>query len=273
MSLLIDGYNLLHVTGIVGSKIGPATFQRARNALLNFLAAALDETERTSTTIVFDGRDAPPGLPKHLSHAGMTVRYAPRHLEADDVIEELIAADHSPRRLVVVSSDHRLQRAAQRRKAQAVDSHIWYGELVRRRATGGGEPQAPARPAGPLTEGEVARWLAEFGDISVDAVRQELREAEAAAAKTPSEAKGESGKEKDAGDAKDQAKPAGTGDPGAKKRAKRRRRGKPGSGKDRVENPFPPGYAEDIMRELRESEGSLNPFPPGYGEEELDEED
>jgi len=48
------------------------------------------------------------------------------------VLEELIEAEADPRHLTVVSSDHRIQRAARRRKAIFVDSDAWLGELRRR---------------------------------------------------------------------------------------------------------------------------------------------
>jgi len=64
MSLLIDGYNLLHVTGIIGRGVGPGTLQRGRLALVNFVAESLDPEELPHTTIVFDAHDAPAGLPK-----------------------------------------------------------------------------------------------------------------------------------------------------------------------------------------------------------------
>jgi predicted RNA-binding protein with PIN domain len=162
MSLLIDGYNLLNATGLAGAEPGPATLERSRLALLDFLAAVLDDEERAATTIVFDGRNAPPGLPKQWEHAGITVRFAPRHAEADELLEELIAANTAPRRLTVVSSDHRLHRAARRRRAAAVDSDKWYAERVRRRRSGAA-PRDSGKAEPSLSPAEVKAWLREFG--------------------------------------------------------------------------------------------------------------
>ena len=133
MSLLIDGYNLLHVVGILGRGVGPKGLERSRQALLNFLAESLAAEEIPQTTVVFDAADAPAGMPRVLEHRGLTVRFAAGYEDADSLIEELIRADSAPRRLVVVSSDHRLQRAARRRRATAMDSDAWYAEVVRRR--------------------------------------------------------------------------------------------------------------------------------------------
>ncbi len=59
MSLLIDGYNLMHAAGILGRGSGPGSLQRSRLALLNFLAESLDPREVPRTTVVFDAHDAP----------------------------------------------------------------------------------------------------------------------------------------------------------------------------------------------------------------------
>jgi predicted RNA-binding protein with PIN domain len=167
MHLLIDGYNLLHATGIVGRGVGPGSLERSRLALLNFLAASVDPSELPHTTVVFDAREAPPGLPRVVEHRGISVRFAPRDESADDLIGELIRAESAPRRLVVVSSDHAIQRAARRRRAKAVDSDVWYAELIRaRRERLASADGAPARPAVPLLEEDANYWLREFGGES-----------------------------------------------------------------------------------------------------------
>jgi uncharacterized protein len=165
MPLIIDGYNLLYVTGIVGDPSGQGgTFQRSREALLNLLAASIPAAELGQTTIVFDAADAPPGLPRTVTHRGMTVRYASDYTNADELIEQLIAAHHAPRGLVVVSSDHRIQRAAKRRRAAFVDSDRWYAELWQKRieterAAGHDEPDKPAMH---LTAAEIEYWVKKF---------------------------------------------------------------------------------------------------------------
>src|SRR5262245_4263994 len=114
MALVIDGYNFLHASGILGRGVGPGSLERSRSALLNFLAESLDARELGRTTVVFDAREAPPGLPRVVQHRGITVRFADPGSDADGVIEDLIRANSTPRKLVIVSSDHRLHRAARR---------------------------------------------------------------------------------------------------------------------------------------------------------------
>ena len=62
MTLIIDGYNLLHASGILGRGIGPGSLERSHGALLNFLAESLDASQLERTIVVFDARQAPPGL-------------------------------------------------------------------------------------------------------------------------------------------------------------------------------------------------------------------
>jgi uncharacterized protein len=150
---------------------GARGLERSRQALLSFLAASIEPEELPRTIVVFDAQDAPPGLPRAFQYKGLAVRFAPRHGDADTLIEELIRLDTTPRRLTVVSSDHRLQRAAKRRRAQAVDSDVWYAQVIerrrRQREQAAGEATAPQPPAVPLLEEDVEYWLRQFGEPRV----------------------------------------------------------------------------------------------------------
>jgi hypothetical protein len=156
----------------------------------------------------------------------MTVHYATEYGSADALIELLISKHSSPRRLTVVSSDHRLHRAARRRRATAVDSDIWYAALVeRRRERNLPSPAPTAKPEVPLSPDQVEYWLNAFGtntaallDSSTDGMPTRRKPA----ADDPSHAEpSENGVADDtpAGDAKRELPPF---------------------------NPFPPGYAEDV---------------------------
>ena len=56
MSLLIDGYNLLHVTGIFGEGPAARSLESSRHALLGFLAKHA-VADHTAVTIVFDAKE------------------------------------------------------------------------------------------------------------------------------------------------------------------------------------------------------------------------
>ncbi len=167
MPTIIDGYNLLGAVGIVGRGVGPGGLERSRLGLLNFLAESLEPGELPRTTVVFDAQNAPPGLPRVVKHRGITVRFAAEYEDADSLIEELIRTESAPRRLTVVSSDHRIQRAARRRKARPVDSDVWYAEVVRARGQRKQTAKSSsARPSVPLLQEDVEYWIRQFGGRS-----------------------------------------------------------------------------------------------------------
>ncbi len=96
----------------------------------------------------------------------MTVRYASEYRDADALIEQLIEEHHAPRSLLVVSSDHRIQRAARRRRASFIDSDRWYSALWQKRiaaAQAAGKPQFD-KPLAQLTAEEVEYWVRKFVD-------------------------------------------------------------------------------------------------------------
>jgi predicted RNA-binding protein with PIN domain len=164
MTLLIDGYNLLHASGLLGRGRGRGVLESARQALLNFLANSLPEAEVPRTTVVFDAHEAPWGSLRRSNIAGISVIFGSSELDADSVIEQLILEDSSPKRLTVVSSDHRLHRAAKKRKATPVDSDIWFRDVIRARAARQQpDPDVVIKPDGPFTEGEVDYWLKHLG--------------------------------------------------------------------------------------------------------------
>src|SRR5205085_695223 len=111
MPFIIDGYNLLHAMGVLGGPVGPNQLAKARAGLLGLIASV---HVADPATVVFDARRAPPGVDNEAVHGPVKVEFATNE-EADDRIEWLIAHDPTPKRLAVVSDDHRLQQAARRR--------------------------------------------------------------------------------------------------------------------------------------------------------------
>ncbi len=211
----------------------------------------LTADELAGTTIVFDASHAPPGLPREDSHRGIVVLFAKDYAEADDLIEELISRDHAPRKLFVISSDHRLHRAARRRRATPIDSEVWIAELERR----SGKSRRLMPPGKPTAApGETDSWLAEFADVDVEAIEAEI---------DPRQRKSEPATDADA--------------PSAKSKPPTKR--PPPPLKDGVDeqhlrdaaNPFPADFAADIEGEDAGELDAMNPFPPGYGENLLDE--
>lgn len=172
--LIVDGYNLMHAAGLAREKYGPGDLARKRNELLFKLAQRLTSQEKQRCTVVFDAIDAPPNLARRFKHGEMTVLFAEPGQEADDVIEVLIQKHSVPRRLTVVSSDHRLQTAIRRRRGTAIDSEIF----LKRLEASHREMNAPI-PAGQPSkrpESELEFWLQEFNTIQPEQLSKEIDE-------------------------------------------------------------------------------------------------
>jgi len=158
MTLIIDGYNFLHASGVFGAERGPRGFESSRLALLDMLCDLLGDRV-TDTLVVFDAARAPDGLPGRLVHRGIRVWFAREYPDADTLIEELVEDDPAPASLVVVSSDRRLQVAARRRRAKAVSCEEWLADAraARRRA----HRAADEKPGTP-TPADVEYWKKYF---------------------------------------------------------------------------------------------------------------
>jgi predicted RNA-binding protein with PIN domain len=159
MKILVDGYNLLHASGIFGGVRGAGGFEASRRALVDEIAR-LTGPAAPGVTVIFDAADAPPGLPDRYQHAGIDVRFARHHASADALIEELIADHDAPTALTVVSSDNRVIAAARRRRAKPVASQDWLVGL--RAADRAAADAGDAKPPEPGAEG-AGYWKDYFG--------------------------------------------------------------------------------------------------------------
>ena len=159
MTTIIDGYNLLHASGVFGEERGARGFEQSRQALLDMLVGLLGP-EAATTIVVFDAARAPDGLPARYVHGGIRVWFAREYPDADSLIEELVAVDTAPGHLVVVSSDRRLQVAARRRRAKAVACDEWLATAreTQRRS----RDPADDKPPEPGPD-DVAFWRRQFG--------------------------------------------------------------------------------------------------------------
>lgn len=127
--LLIDGYNLLHAAGLGRRRFAKGGLELARRKLLLKLAAEMADDVCRDSVVVFDaGPDAESRQNSDEAAAAgeagwpFAVVYSVKTLSADDEIERLLGTHSSPRQVLVISSDHRLHKAAARRGAQALDS-------------------------------------------------------------------------------------------------------------------------------------------------------
>ncbi len=233
MAILIDGYNLLHAAGIIPRDVGRGTLQRARQALLNWLVSSLEPHQVRETIVVFDAANPPPGRPRQFEHQGLTVLFSTEHENADAMLEDLIRQSSVPKRLVVVSSDHRVQRAAKRRRAKAIDSDVWYFGLREQQHVEALQPLPQAKPAAPLSAAEVQHWLDEFSELIDD-----LEQFDGVAGAPTPEAR-----------ATRPRHPAATTEPPHDELPEPMAGATPvrDTSDSDLANPFPPGYGEDLL--------------------------
>lgn len=169
--LLIDGYNVIAPTVPPSHQSDERWLQRERSRLIDRLAKQLDESIRRRTCVVFDAAHPPPDQSDRYSVADIEVRFAVGYPEADDLIEELIAAHSAPKQLAVVSSDRRIQTAASRRGCTSFESDPWLDQLLDGKVqlaveldsgAGQGSGEKSEKPRS-LSAEETQRWLDEFG--------------------------------------------------------------------------------------------------------------
>ena len=154
-NLFIDGYNLMHAAGLARQTYGPGDLERARDRLLAQLKNLLDLAERRKTVVVFDAKESPGFLGSRITRHELTVVFPDRGVEADSVLEQLIREHTAPTRLKVVSSDHRIQVAAKRRKALPIDSDRFLARLEHRDTI----DRTPEKPSpGAISPDELAHW-------------------------------------------------------------------------------------------------------------------
>ncbi|MFK7736849.1 MAG: NYN domain-containing protein [Pirellulaceae bacterium] len=183
--ILIDGYNLLFQSLLVGRDRKGDWLQRARRRLIQWLCRKLDAPERTSALVVFDAHrsrrvdQAQDARVLELVGAGIEVCFAAGYDEADDLLEEMIRKHPHPKTLQVISSDHRIQKKALARKCGVEDSELFWDRLEKRPDQDAEEAfdgthaaderrseissSPPADVEGELDQSEVEFWLRKFG--------------------------------------------------------------------------------------------------------------
>jgi predicted RNA-binding protein with PIN domain len=157
---LIDGYNLLHAVGWAPRR--PAKLEPARRKLLDWLADAVPLKSGSATfRVVFDAQKGPaPSVGQ--SHRGVLVQFAYRRT-ADDLIEDLLAAEPAPKGVTVVSNDTRLHESARRAGSGGWSCQRFLDWLVEAERTvpGSRHYAPPEKPDGPAPD-EVAELLPLF---------------------------------------------------------------------------------------------------------------
>jgi len=129
--ILLDTYNVLHA--IEG--LGPAAADLDVASLGRLIASS--RYAGTPCTLVCDGNRGQSGPIK--GAPGVRTIYAGAGKDADSLIEHLIEASSSARRMLVVSSDRRIQRAAEKARAKWIASPAFLSQILHDAASAPGE--------------------------------------------------------------------------------------------------------------------------------------
>lgn len=152
--LLIDTYNVLHVTGVLPPDLAGMDLPD----LVKLIGRS--RYNARPATLVCDGHG---GRSAGARMGDVHVLFSGPTREADDLIETLIDRYAHGRTLTVISSDRRLRKAARRRGADWLSSEAFLRLLIqdhRRRA----DPGPPVYGTEiPLNKWSVEAWVAEFG--------------------------------------------------------------------------------------------------------------
>ncbi len=172
MPVLIDGNNLLHAARAVESN--PAIGR-------SMLCGRLGEwalRRRQKVHVVFDGPAPPGALRAQIGHRAIDVSYSGTGTTADVAIVNRMDADSAARRLLVVSTDHEVRKAARRRRAESVRSEPFWQMVVQDLARPVPAPKDPPQKRAGLAAGEADEWLTQFGFNNGGAERRSAHQAD-----------------------------------------------------------------------------------------------
>jgi predicted RNA-binding protein with PIN domain len=187
MPLIIDTMNVLHVTGVLPPDLAGLDV----GDLAELIRLSRYRTQQAS--LVCDGTGAP-GV--KAGRAGLiTIRFSGKGRSADDVIREMVARSSTPRRLLVVTSDNAVLRAARRRRCDVITSDSFLKQIAAdvRDADRPLRKKLPSKPAATSMSAEqVNKWIDIF-NADVDAISRQvdaMQPRKADAAKEPAKPRG-----------------------------------------------------------------------------------
>ena len=169
MPLLVDTFNVLHVTGVLPPELAGIDVR----GLAELIAASRFGREKVE--LICDGGTDPPPAAEH--HGTVIIRYAGYRSSADALIGAIVRRIANPRAVTVVTADRAVQREARKRRCRVLTSAAFLQLLVDDAAVADRAPRTPSAPSPrpPMTDAVVAGWLDTFGisDDEFDAVADE----------------------------------------------------------------------------------------------------
>lgn len=153
---IIDGYNLLHAIPKVDESTGLITDLQLCRIVDNYLKQTSNSGE-----IIFDGT-GPPDKTGFDNLNRLEISFAGLNTDTDTIIEDKIRVSTAPKRLIIVSSDRRIRKAARARKAISVKSEEFWDNLSKQLSIKRPKKEPGAKRYG-LSESETEQWLDYFG--------------------------------------------------------------------------------------------------------------
>ena len=155
MPVLIDGNNLLFAALENDPERPPS-----RSTLCRLLGQWARRTGEP-VAVIFDGPEPNQALASQISDPSVAVSYS-GGVKADVVLEKTIDADSAARRLIVVSSDREVARAARRRKAKTMRSDDFWEMVQRELNRAEPSPLEPPEKRRGLDSADTEEWLREL---------------------------------------------------------------------------------------------------------------
>lgn len=126
MHIVIDGYNLIRQSPRF-EQLDRRDLETGRHALLEALAA-YKKVKAHPITVVFDGGDAPTGMPRRDRYKGIELRFSRPGELADTVIKRM--AGREGNRMMVVSSDREVTAYAEGKGAAVISANEFEQRLM-----------------------------------------------------------------------------------------------------------------------------------------------
>lgn len=142
MHIVVDGYNLIRQSRHFSS-LDRHDLEAGRQALVAALAA-YKKIKPYTITVVFDGKDAPPGMPRRDRCRGIELRFSGPGELADAVIKRMASRERQG--VVVVSSDQEVVNYA-RAKGAGIIGAIEFEERLNMARLMEGKGMGEAEPA------------------------------------------------------------------------------------------------------------------------------
>ena len=153
---IIDGHNLLHAIPKVDETTDLISDLQLCRIVDNYLKRTGNNGE-----IIFDGT-GPPDKTGFDDMSRLEISFSGLNTDTDTIIEDKISASTAPKRLIIVSSDRRIRKAARTRKATSVKSEEFWNNLSKQLSIKRPKKEPGEKRYG-LSESETEQWLDYFG--------------------------------------------------------------------------------------------------------------